>query len=115
MGLSWDAAGLQRKPSSRAGDFPLRSVGFRPPSKIRRCRSIPYAAWISGPLTGFLAVRLDLGLEHRLWASWAFLEASPMDHRPIASVRSGRSDVILLEKPRFPGLWRLSGAVLARW
>jgi hypothetical protein len=89
----WDCPGpLQVSRGSRPrgqGTSPLRSVGFRPPPKIRRCRSIPYAAWISGPLTGFLAVRLDLGLEHHLWAFWAFLEASPMDLRPIVSVRSG--------------------------
>jgi hypothetical protein len=115
----WDRPGpLQASRGSRPrgqGTSPLRSVGFRPPPKIRRRRSIPYAAWISGPLTGFLAVRLDLGLEHRFWASWAFREASPMDLRPIGSVRSGRSDVILMGKPRFPGLWRPSGAVLGRW
>jgi hypothetical protein len=38
-----------------------------------------------------------------------------MDLRPIVSVRSGRSDVMLLGKPRFMGLGRPCGAVLARY
>jgi hypothetical protein len=114
VGPSWPLQ-VSRGSRPRGEGIPLlRSVGFRPPTKIRRRRSIPYAAWFSGPLTGFFSIRLDLGMEHRPWASWAFLEASPMDLWPIASVRSGRSDVILLGKPRFRAFWRPFSAVLDR-